>query len=67
MANTIKMTPYQRFRQGDTVDSIAVRKDKTTGETYNRISDIQRVFPGASLFKINGVHLNYLEDEHEKQ
>ncbi|KAG0046341.1 hypothetical protein BGZ90_008207, partial [Linnemannia elongata] len=59
-------TPYQRFRQGETVDSIAVRKDRITGETYNRVSDIQRIFSGASLFKMNGVHLNYLEDEYEQ-
>ncbi|KAG9072912.1 hypothetical protein KI688_000693 [Linnemannia hyalina] len=59
-------TPHQRFRQDEIIDSIVVRKDKTIGETYNRVSDIQRIFSGASLFKINGVHLNYLEDQHEQ-
>ncbi|KAG0376246.1 hypothetical protein BGX24_008041 [Mortierella sp. AD032] len=60
-------TPYQRFRQGDRLELLAVRKDKTTGELYSRITDIQRSFPTASLFKINdGVILNFLEDEDEQ-
>ncbi|KAF9536968.1 hypothetical protein EC957_009142, partial [Mortierella hygrophila] len=60
------MTPHQRFRQGDAVVSIAVRIDKTTGEPYSRITDIQKFFPNASLFNVNGVFLNYLEDEYEQ-
>ncbi|OAQ36808.1 hypothetical protein K457DRAFT_27009 [Linnemannia elongata AG-77] len=61
------MTPHQRFRQGDTVVSIAVRKDKTTGEAYSRITDIHKFFPAASLFNVNGVFLNYLEDKEERE
>ncbi|KAF9545704.1 hypothetical protein EC957_010567 [Mortierella hygrophila] len=61
------MTHHQRFRQGNTVVSIAVRKDKTTGEAYSRITDTHKFFPGASLFNVNGVFLNYLEDEEEQE
>lgn len=61
------MTPYQRFQQGTTVVSIAVRKDKITGEAYSRLTDIHKFFPGASLFSVNGVFLNYLEDEQEQE
>ncbi|KAG9072944.1 hypothetical protein KI688_000725 [Linnemannia hyalina] len=60
------MTPHQRFRQGDTVVSIAIRIDMTTGESYSRITDIQKFFLNASLFNANGVFLNYLEDENEQ-
>ncbi|KAG0059470.1 hypothetical protein BGZ89_000379 [Linnemannia elongata] len=60
------MTPHQRFRQGDKVVSIAVRIDKTTGEYYSRITDIQKFFPDASLFNLDGVFLNYLEDEYDQ-
>ncbi|KAG0376241.1 hypothetical protein BGX24_008036, partial [Mortierella sp. AD032] len=60
------MTPYQRFRQGNTVEMLAVRKDKATGELYSRLSDIQGTFPGAIRFKINGVTLYFLEDENEE-
>ncbi|KAF8926030.1 hypothetical protein BGZ47_002937, partial [Haplosporangium gracile] len=61
------MTPHQCFRQGDIIVSIAVRKDKTTGEAYSRVTDIQKFFPGASLFNVNDVFLNYLEDENEEE
>jgi hypothetical protein len=61
------MTLCQRFRQGDKVEFLAVRQDKTTGCLYSRVADIQRVFPGASLFKVNGVVLFYLEDENEQE
>ncbi|KAG9072919.1 hypothetical protein KI688_000700 [Linnemannia hyalina] len=61
------MTPHQRFRQGNTVVSIAVRKDKASGEAYSRITDTHKFFPGASLFSVNGVFLNYLEDEEEQE
>ncbi|KAF9130288.1 hypothetical protein BG015_004021 [Linnemannia schmuckeri] len=57
------MTPHQRFRQGGRVEMLAVRKDKSTGELYSRVTDIQRSFPDASMFKVNGVVLNFLEDE----
>ncbi|KAF9279988.1 hypothetical protein BGZ88_012436 [Linnemannia elongata] len=60
------MTPHQRFRQGDKAVSIAVRIDKTTGEYYSRITDIQTFFPDASLFNLDGVFLNYLEDEYDQ-
>ncbi|KAG0273161.1 hypothetical protein BGZ95_011017 [Linnemannia exigua] len=59
-------TPHQRFRQGDRLELLAVRKDKTTGELYSRTTDIQRSFPTASLFRVNGVILNFLEDEDEQ-
>ncbi|KAF8929792.1 hypothetical protein BGZ47_000879, partial [Haplosporangium gracile] len=61
------MTSHQRFRQGDKVEFLAVRKNKTTGELYSRITDVQRVFPGVSLFKVKGVVLYYLEDENEQE
>lgn len=60
------MNPHQRFRQGARVELLAVRRDKITGELYSRITDIQRSFPDASLFKVNGVVLNFLEDENEQ-
>ncbi|KAK5828992.1 hypothetical protein F5H01DRAFT_392980 [Linnemannia elongata] len=60
------MTPHQRFQQGDKVVSIAVRIDKTTGEYYSRITDIQKFFPDAPLFNLDGVFLNYLEDEYDQ-
>ncbi|KAF9122815.1 hypothetical protein BGW39_009477 [Mortierella sp. 14UC] len=59
-------TPHQRFRQGNRVELLAVRKDKTTGELHSRITDIQRSFPDASLFKVNGVIINFLEGEDEQ-
>lgn len=58
-------TPHQRFRQGDKVISIAVRKDRVTGEAYSRITDMQKLFPNASFFSANGIFLHYLEDENE--
>ncbi|KAF9906066.1 hypothetical protein EC991_001074 [Linnemannia zychae] len=58
--------PHQRFRQGHRAELLAVRKDKTTGELYSRVTDIQRSFPGVSLFKVNGVIINFLEDEDEQ-
>lgn len=61
------MTPCQRFRLGNKVELLAVRKDKTTGNLYSRVADVRRVFPGASLFKVNGVVLFYLEDENERE
>ncbi|OAQ36831.1 hypothetical protein K457DRAFT_131966 [Linnemannia elongata AG-77] len=60
------MTPHQRFRQGDKVDLLAVRKDKNTGELYSRLTDIQNTFPSAQRFKVNGVTLNFLEDDNEQ-
>ncbi|KAF9083391.1 hypothetical protein BGX29_003193, partial [Mortierella sp. GBA35] len=61
------MTPYQRFRHGTIEESLAVRKDKATGELYSRLPDIQRTFPGALQFKVNGVVLNFLEDDNEQE
>ncbi|KAF9138704.1 hypothetical protein BGX30_008830, partial [Mortierella sp. GBA39] len=58
-------TPHQRFRHGDIIESLAMRKDKITGEHYSRVIDIQETFPGAVRFKVNGVVLNFLEDENE--
>lgn len=60
------MTPYQRFRQGDKVDLLAVRIDKNTGELYSRLTDIRDTFPDAQRFKVNGVTLNFLEDDNEQ-
>ncbi|KAG0275007.1 hypothetical protein BGZ95_009264, partial [Linnemannia exigua] len=60
------MTPHQRFRQGDKMELLAVRKDKATGELYSRLSDIQSTFPDAIRFKVNGVTLFFLEDENEE-
>ncbi|KAF9136965.1 hypothetical protein BGX30_010686 [Mortierella sp. GBA39] len=61
------MTPCQRFRQGEREESLAVRKDKSTGEPYSRITDIHRTFPDALQFKVNGVVLNFLEDDDEQE
>ncbi|KAF9280449.1 hypothetical protein BGZ88_012173 [Linnemannia elongata] len=61
------MTPCQRFRQGEKEESLAVRKDKHTGDLYSRITDIQRTFPDVSRFKVNGVVLNFLEDDNEQE
>ncbi|KAG0068301.1 hypothetical protein BGZ89_004964 [Linnemannia elongata] len=61
------MTLHQRFRHGDRIELLPVRKDKTTGEFYIREKDVQRVFLGATLFKVDGVVLYYLEDENEQE
>ncbi|KAF9134669.1 hypothetical protein BGW39_006258 [Mortierella sp. 14UC] len=61
------MTPHQQFRHGDIVESLAVRKDKITGQFYSRLVDIQETFPDALRFKVNGVVLNFLEDENEQR
>ncbi|KAG0296563.1 hypothetical protein BGZ96_009142 [Linnemannia gamsii] len=61
------MTLCQRFRQGDKEKSLEVRKDKITGDLYSRITDIQRIFPDAVEFEVNGVILNFLEDEDEQE
>ncbi|KAF9085154.1 hypothetical protein BGX29_002148, partial [Mortierella sp. GBA35] len=61
------MTLHQIFRHGAVTKPLEVRKDKTTGKLYSRITDIQRVFPGASLFTVDGVFLNFLEDENEQE
>ncbi|KAG0253101.1 hypothetical protein BGZ95_006409, partial [Linnemannia exigua] len=60
-------TPHQRFRQGDAEELLAVRKDKTTGELYSLVIDIQETFPDALRFKVNGVVLNFLVDENEQR
>ncbi|KAK5829005.1 hypothetical protein F5H01DRAFT_408470 [Linnemannia elongata] len=60
------MTLHQRFQHGERVELFTPRKDKTTGVLYVRENDVQRVFPGANLFKVNGVVLYYLEDENEE-
>ncbi|KAF9340949.1 hypothetical protein BGZ91_011666 [Linnemannia elongata] len=61
------MTLHQRFQHGERVELFTPRKDKTTGVLYVRENDVQRVFPGANLFKVNGVVLYYLEDENEEE
>ncbi|KAK5828999.1 hypothetical protein F5H01DRAFT_374400 [Linnemannia elongata] len=61
------MTPHQRFQHDERVELLPPRKDKTTAELYIREKDVQRVFPGATLFKVNGVVLYYLEDENEEE
>ncbi|KAG0199968.1 hypothetical protein BGX33_011287 [Mortierella sp. NVP41] len=61
------LTPHQRFRHGSTTKTLEVQKDKTTNEHYNRLTDIQRTFPGARQFEVNGVVLNFLEDENEQE
>lgn len=61
------MTPHQLFQHGDRIELLPPRKDKATGELYIREKDVQRVFPGATLFKVNGAVLYYLEDENEKE
>ncbi|KAF9277069.1 hypothetical protein BGZ88_001374 [Linnemannia elongata] len=61
------MTLHQRFQHGERVELFTPRKDKTTGVLYVRENDLKRVFPGANLFKVNGVVLYYLEDENEEE
>ncbi|KAG0080402.1 hypothetical protein BGZ90_012481 [Linnemannia elongata] len=59
------MPPHQRFRYGTTIESLAVQRDKITGVFYSRLNDIQETFPGASRFKVDGVIINFLVNEHE--
>ncbi|KAF9273124.1 hypothetical protein BGZ88_004047, partial [Linnemannia elongata] len=60
------MVLYQRFQHGERIEFLTPRKDKITGVLYVREKDAQRVFPGATLFKVNGIVLYYLEDENEE-
>lgn len=59
------MPPHQQFRYGTTIESLAVQRDKITGVFYSRLDDIQETFPGASRFKVDGVIINFLVNEHE--
>ncbi|KAG0268137.1 hypothetical protein BGZ95_002597, partial [Linnemannia exigua] len=59
------MQPFQRFRLGDIVLSLAVRQNGNDSP-YSQLTDIQETFPGAALFKLNEVILNFVEDEHKK-
>lgn len=61
------MALHQRFQHRDRIELLPVRKDKTTGEFYIREKDVQRVFLGATLFKVDGVVLYYLEDGNEQE
>ncbi|KAG0279524.1 hypothetical protein BGZ95_000952 [Linnemannia exigua] len=61
------MTLRQRFQQSDRVELLPVRTDKITGVLYTRLTDILRVFPDASFFRVNGGVLYYLEDENEQE
>ncbi|KAF9335806.1 hypothetical protein BGZ91_010348 [Linnemannia elongata] len=56
-------TPHQRFRHGDIIELLAMRKDRITGEHYSQVIDIQETFTDAVRFKVNGVVLNFLEDD----
>ncbi|KAG0369077.1 hypothetical protein BGX24_002560 [Mortierella sp. AD032] len=60
-------TPFQRFRHGNIVESLAVRKDKITGKLYSCVKDIQETFSDAARFKVHGVVLNFLEDENDQR
>ncbi|KAF9131523.1 hypothetical protein BGW39_001699 [Mortierella sp. 14UC] len=60
------MQPFQRFRQGNLVLSLAVRQDRD-GRFYSQLCDVQEAFPGASLFKLEEVILNFLEDENRQK
>jgi hypothetical protein len=59
------MQPFQRFRLGDMVETLAVCQDGD-GLPYSQLTDIQETFPGAIRFK-RGVTLNFLEDENKKK
>ncbi|KAG9072909.1 hypothetical protein KI688_000690 [Linnemannia hyalina] len=61
------MIPHQRFQHGERVEQLPLRKDKTTGVLYIREKDVQRVFSGATLFKVDGIVIYYLEDENEEE
>lgn len=61
------MTLHQHFRHGDRIELVPARKDKTTGECYTREKDVQRVFLDATLFKVKGAVLYYIEDENEEE
>ncbi|KAG0297426.1 hypothetical protein BGZ97_004299, partial [Linnemannia gamsii] len=60
------MQPFQRFRLGDMVETLAVCQDGD-GLPYSQLTDIQETFPGAIRFKREGVTLNFLEDENKKK
>ncbi|KAF9149296.1 hypothetical protein BG015_008912 [Linnemannia schmuckeri] len=56
---------FQRFRHERVVESLAVHKNKTTGELYSRLDDIKHTFPDALRFKVDGVVLNFMRDANE--
>jgi hypothetical protein len=60
------MPAHQRFRFGDIIESLAVQPD-ANGQLYSHLSDIQDLFPEAPTalrFKVDGVNLVFLKDEH---
>ncbi|KAG0270735.1 hypothetical protein BGZ95_001589 [Linnemannia exigua] len=60
------MTPHQRFRLGDEIEHLAVCQDDD-GPPFSQLTDVQETFPNAVRFKLNGVTLNFLEDENRKK
>ncbi|KAK5829067.1 hypothetical protein F5H01DRAFT_374459 [Linnemannia elongata] len=60
------MRPFQRFRLHDLVLNLAIRQDDD-GPPYSQLTDVQEAFPGAMLFKLDDIVLNFLEDESKKK
>ncbi|KAK3819378.1 MAG: hypothetical protein JOS17DRAFT_777960 [Linnemannia elongata] len=57
------MSFFQQFRLGNDIESLALRRD-THGTPYSQMTDITDIFPGALRFKVNGVNILFLENEH---
>ncbi|KAF9536974.1 hypothetical protein EC957_009136 [Mortierella hygrophila] len=55
----------QRFRHERVVESLAVHKNKATGERYSCLDDIKHTYPDALRFKVDGVVLNFMRDANE--
>ncbi|KAG0297448.1 hypothetical protein BGZ96_006404 [Linnemannia gamsii] len=55
----------QRFRYEQTVELLAVHKNKDTGEFYSCLDDIKTTFPDALRFRVDGVVLNFMRDGNE--
>ncbi|KAG0279521.1 hypothetical protein BGZ95_000949 [Linnemannia exigua] len=56
------MSLLQRFRLGDHIELLALRKD-AYGSPYSQMTDIQDIFPGALRFKVHGINILFLENE----
>ncbi|KAG0377470.1 hypothetical protein BGX24_006070, partial [Mortierella sp. AD032] len=55
------MSLFQRFRLGNRIEPLALRKD-AYGTPYSQMTDIQDIFPSASRFKVHGVNILFLEN-----
>ncbi|KAG0275008.1 hypothetical protein BGZ95_009265 [Linnemannia exigua] len=55
-------TRFQVFQHNQVIESLEVQKNKSTGEYYSCLEDVQNTFPDAHRFKLNGVVLNFMRD-----